>query len=351
MALDAAKNFAKADLAAGINSAATSCTLSSGHAARLPSVAFNGVIYNATDYGDPADAYHAGEAEVVRVTNIAGSSLTITRAQEGTSAVNLNTPDKQYVLVAGLTAKVVGTDLAANFDAKGAASSAQSYAIQRANHTGTQSADTISDFAAAVYTATAAILQQGSNITLTPDSKAETITIAASGGGGGSGTKTIFAYSAWVENNPPAANFATLGVREYEAGVPQAVMVFDDAVAQSAYALAYIKEGTNLSSGVTVSLLVSSDAASGDIGWTVNLGRFSSSGGTLVWGNAETITAAAVPGSADETVVMAATIASGDLPSGLTGEEWVLVEVTSDVANWTADDVACVLGVSGKAVA
>jgi hypothetical protein len=48
-----------------------------------------------------------------------------------------------------LTAKpTLGTAAAAatgDFDAAGAAATAQAYAIQRANHTGTQSADTVTD--------------------------------------------------------------------------------------------------------------------------------------------------------------------------------------------------------------
>jgi hypothetical protein len=105
MPLDAYKNFAAATLAAGINSSATSLSVASGQGARFPAVPFNATIYNATDYADAADAYHAGHSEIVRVTAISTDNLTISRAQEGTSAVNLNSAGKTYRIVAGLTAR------------------------------------------------------------------------------------------------------------------------------------------------------------------------------------------------------------------------------------------------------
>lgn len=111
MPLDAYKNFAAATLAAGINSSATSLSVASGQGARFPAAPFNATIYNATDYADAADAYHAGHAEIVRVTAISTDTLTITRAQESTTAVNLNTGGKTYRIVAGLSAKMPGETL------------------------------------------------------------------------------------------------------------------------------------------------------------------------------------------------------------------------------------------------
>lgn len=101
--MDARSNFSFGVLTAGINSAATSLTVGSGQGARFPSTPFNAVIWR-NDLRSPADAYWAGEAEIVRVTNRTGDVLTITRAQEGTSAVNLNTADKTYEIWAGPTA-------------------------------------------------------------------------------------------------------------------------------------------------------------------------------------------------------------------------------------------------------
>lgn len=102
--MDARKNFAFGTLASGINSAVTSLSVGAGEGARFPAVSFNAVIWQSTDYTHPAAAYQAGHAEIVRVTNISTDTLTITRAQEGTSAVNLNTGGKTYQIWAGPTA-------------------------------------------------------------------------------------------------------------------------------------------------------------------------------------------------------------------------------------------------------
>lgn len=104
MALDAAKNFAKATVSTGYNAGATSIVLTTGHAARLPAAPFNCVWFDADTYPDPSDDPNR---EIVRVTNIASDTLTITRAQEGTSASTKNTAGKTYKLIAGPTKKTI----------------------------------------------------------------------------------------------------------------------------------------------------------------------------------------------------------------------------------------------------
>lgn len=107
MSLDAATNFAKATVALGFTSGATSILLVPGSGIKYPAPPFNGVVWNATDYGDPADdPFH----EIVRVTAISTDTLTVTRAQEGTANVNHNTAGKSYLFVAGPTAKLI-TDI------------------------------------------------------------------------------------------------------------------------------------------------------------------------------------------------------------------------------------------------
>lgn len=61
----------------------------------------------------------------------------------------------------------------------------------RATHTGTQTASTVSDFAEAVDDRVAALLVEGTNVTLTYDDTAGSLTIDATGGGGGSGATTV----------------------------------------------------------------------------------------------------------------------------------------------------------------
>ncbi|MEO8273488.1 MAG: hypothetical protein ABI620_05445 [Chloroflexota bacterium] len=112
MPLDQALNFAKSDVSIGYNSAATSIVLATGGGAKFPTVPFNAVWYDST-YSDPADDPNV---EIVRVTVISTDTLTITRAQEGTSAANHNTGGKTYKLIAGPTAKFV-TDIGSTFAA------------------------------------------------------------------------------------------------------------------------------------------------------------------------------------------------------------------------------------------
>jgi len=108
MALDPIKNFAKVTVSAGYDSAATSITLNSGDGNKLPDPAtdgaFNLVWWNATDYPDPSDDPNV---EIVRVTAKSGDTLTITRGQEGTSAVDHNTSGKTYKMVLAVTEKTI----------------------------------------------------------------------------------------------------------------------------------------------------------------------------------------------------------------------------------------------------
>ena len=98
--MDAFLNFAKATVSTTYDAAAVTIVLTSGGAARLPAVPFNAVWWNATDYADPSDDPNR---EIVRVTGKASETLTITRAQEGTSASTKNTAAKTYLLIAPLT--------------------------------------------------------------------------------------------------------------------------------------------------------------------------------------------------------------------------------------------------------
>lgn len=99
--MDAAKNFAKGTLSTGYDDEATSIVLIGGDGARFPTVPFNAVWWNATDYPDPADD---PDREIVRVTARSTDTLTVTRAQEGTAASTKNFEGKVYRLAAGFTA-------------------------------------------------------------------------------------------------------------------------------------------------------------------------------------------------------------------------------------------------------
>jgi hypothetical protein len=107
--LDSVSNFVQVQASAGYSSSVTSITLQSGQGAKLPAAPFNSIWWDSTDYPNPANDPNV---EIVRVTNVSGDTLSISRAQEGTSAANHNTPAKTYSLVLGITAKMI-TDLAA----------------------------------------------------------------------------------------------------------------------------------------------------------------------------------------------------------------------------------------------
>ena len=108
--MDNAKNFSKVTLSTGYDNVATTVVLITSDGAKLPTAPFNVVWFNSTDYTDPTDDPNK---EIVRVTNVTTDTLTITRAQEGTSAATHNTGGKSYKMIAGLTAKVINTDIPA----------------------------------------------------------------------------------------------------------------------------------------------------------------------------------------------------------------------------------------------
>lgn len=106
--MDAFKNLVKVTVSTGYDASATSIVLSSGDGAKLAAAPFNGSWYNATDYGSPDDDPNA---EIIRVTAISTDTLTVTRAQEGSSASTKNTGGKTYKMIFGLTAKTLNTDI------------------------------------------------------------------------------------------------------------------------------------------------------------------------------------------------------------------------------------------------
>lgn len=105
--LDPVKNFAKVTVSIGYDASATSIALSSGDGAKLPvpstDGSFNLTWWNSTDYSDPSDDPNA---EIVRCTARSTDTLTVTRAQESTSASTKNTSGKTYQMVLAPTKKL-----------------------------------------------------------------------------------------------------------------------------------------------------------------------------------------------------------------------------------------------------
>lgn len=112
--LDQVTNFAKVTVSAGYDSVATSIVLLTGDGALLPDPAgdtgFNLIWFNSTDWQNPSDD---PDREIVRVTARTVDTLTITRAQEGTTAKNHNTAGKTYAMRLSSTAKTI-TDIDAH---------------------------------------------------------------------------------------------------------------------------------------------------------------------------------------------------------------------------------------------
>lgn len=106
--LDPVSNFGIASVSTGYNDSATSITLSVGNGSKFPdpsvSGPFNLVWWDSVHYLDPADDPNR---EIVRCTARSSDVLTVTRAQEGTSASTKNTADGQYKMMLVLTKKMV----------------------------------------------------------------------------------------------------------------------------------------------------------------------------------------------------------------------------------------------------
>lgn len=100
---DAHKNLAISAVATAPSPATsgTSLVVTTGQGTRFPAVPFNATIWPTATQPDPSNA------EVVRVTAVATDTLTIVRAQEGTSARTVVVTDQ---IAAGITAKT-STDI------------------------------------------------------------------------------------------------------------------------------------------------------------------------------------------------------------------------------------------------
>lgn len=135
MAYDAHKNFAYSLVATAPSPAGsgTSLTVTASDGTKFPAVPFNATVWPVNTQPTTANA------EIVRVTNIAGDVLTITRIQESTSARTVLVGDQ---IANTLTAKVV-TDIettaatAANITS-GTISAARVPTILTTTSTGTQ---------------------------------------------------------------------------------------------------------------------------------------------------------------------------------------------------------------------
>lgn len=100
MAFDAHKNFAVSTVATAPSPATsgTSLVVAAGEGAKFPAAPFNATVWPASTQPTSANA------EIVRVTNISTDTLTITRAQEASSARTVVVSDQ---IAATITAKTL----------------------------------------------------------------------------------------------------------------------------------------------------------------------------------------------------------------------------------------------------
>lgn len=116
MALDPVVNFGVAQINGKVLKTDLTINLVTGQGANLPLTAagaFNAPIWDSSVYGgDSTAAYLDGFCEIVRVTANASDILTVTRAQEGTVALDFNIDGHTYSIGNALTAKMI-TDIAA----------------------------------------------------------------------------------------------------------------------------------------------------------------------------------------------------------------------------------------------
>ncbi|MGH8017745.1 MAG: fibronectin type III domain-containing protein [Opitutaceae bacterium] len=107
--IDTLKNFATATVSTGYDADDSSIALATGHGARFGAAPFDATWWNVTDYPDAAGDPNR---EIVRVTEISTDTLTISRAQQGTSASTKNSIGKVYRLeqavTAGLLERILG---------------------------------------------------------------------------------------------------------------------------------------------------------------------------------------------------------------------------------------------------
>lgn len=111
--IDPVSDDAFGTLSQGYDSTATSLVATTGVGAKFPaSFPYTITIFNCSDYS----ASHLDPSrERVRVTNRVSDTFTVTRGQEGTSAVNHNTAGKTYCIFQSLTKAMVDairTDIA-----------------------------------------------------------------------------------------------------------------------------------------------------------------------------------------------------------------------------------------------
>jgi hypothetical protein len=177
----------------------------------------------------------------------------------------------------------------------------------------------------------------GSGLTLT----AGTLTATATGGG----TRTLQRFTP-RENQPPAANFATLNTRN-----SIAVLEFDAATQESSTFVGVIPEGANLASGLLVRIWwMGATATSGNVRWGAS---FEATGTDLDADSFDTVTQVTSTASGTSGVETVAEITCTAIDSLATGNRFRLRidRIAADASNDTMTGDAQLVAVEVRGVA
>lgn len=156
------------------NDAANTLTINSSGGGSAAWGSITGTLSSQTDLQSALDG-KAASSHTHTIADVTGLQSALDGKQPLATVLTNTTAaftTAQETKLAGIATGATANDTDANLKA-------------RANHTGTQTASTISDFSEAVDDRVSSLLVAGTNVTLTYNDGANTLTIDAAGGGGG----------------------------------------------------------------------------------------------------------------------------------------------------------------------
>lgn len=148
-----------------------------------------------------------------------------------------------------------------------------------------------------------------------------------------------------TDNEPPATNYATFNVRN---GHP--ILEFDDTTSWAAI-FTDVLPRHYAGGGLTVYIHASAVATSGTMGWLIAIERMDDSSldtDADSFASNVTVTAATVPGTSGQTLVLNGAFTSGAAMDSLAAGEQFRLKVARDVANDTAVGNVQVMSVEVK---